>query len=117
MTHPIAHKLRSDLAATLARLRRLDGQRDDPGLAGEAATDLFDSAQVVEQRELGHLAAARLAERARRLRAALGRVERGEYGICEECGEDIAHTRLAALPDVVTCLGCQERRERPAFGT
>ncbi len=52
-------------------------------------------------------------DRARRLRVALARAERGEYGVCEECGEDIGNRRLAALPDVVTCVGCQERRERP----
>jgi DnaK suppressor protein len=75
------------------------------------AVELFDSAQAAEQRELGHLAARRLADRARRLQAALARVERGEYGICEECGEEIAYQRLSALPDAVTCLGCQETRE------
>ena len=42
----------------------------------------------------------------------LPRFERGEYGVCEECGEDIARVRLAALPDVATCVGCQEKRER-----
>jgi RNA polymerase-binding transcription factor DksA len=116
MTHPIAYRLRAELATTLTRLRRLDGHPGDMvGVAAEDPTDLIDNAQAAEQRELGHLAATRLTDRARRLRAALGRVERGEYGICEECGEDIAHTRLIALPDVGTCLACQQRRENSPF--
>jgi DnaK suppressor protein len=116
MTNPIARKLRNELATTLAQLRLLDVQRGDlPSLTGVNPADLFDSAQAVEQRELGHLAATRLVDRARRLRAALARVERGEYGICEECGEEIAYLRLAALPDVATCLGCQQTRERSPY--
>lgn len=114
MTNPIARKLRKELATTITRLRLVDVHPggDSPGPSGVNPADLVDSAQAVEQRELGHLAAARLVDRARRLRAALARAERGEYGICEECGEDIANQRLAALPDVVTCLSCQEMRER-----
>ena len=113
MTDPIARKLRKELATTLTRLRLADVQPGDaPRVSGGNPADLVDTAQVVEQRELGHLTATRLVDRARRLRSALVRAERGEYGICEECGEDIAHKRLAALPDVVTCLACQERRER-----
>ena len=112
MTHPIARKLRRELATTLTRLRTLDGHHGES--RGANAADLFDTAQAVEQRELGHLAATRLVDRARRLRAALTRVEDGEYGVCEECGGDIGHPRLVALPDVTTCLGCQQTRERAA---
>lgn len=114
MTDPIARKLRKELATTLNRLRLADIHPGDSPRSGGNPADLVDTAQVVEQRELGHLTATRLVDRARRLRTALVRAERGEYGTCEECGEDIAVRRLAALPDVVTCLGCQERRERPA---
>jgi DnaK suppressor protein len=112
MTHPIARRLRKELATTLTRLRLVDVQPGDlSSLSSENSTDLVDRAQAGEQRELGHLAATRLVDRARRLRVALARVDRGEYGVCEECGESIAHRRLAALPDVVTCLDCQQKRE------
>lgn len=115
MTNPTARKLGRELATTLARLRLLDvPHADSPSLSAVNPADLFDSAQAAEERELGDLAARRLVDRARRLRAALARVERGEYGICEECGEEIAKPRLAALPDVVTCLGCQQAREGSA---
>jgi DnaK suppressor protein len=111
MTNPIARRLRSDLAATLARLRLLDGDGGDSLAPTGDATNLVDSAQAVELRELGNLAATRLIDRARRLRAALERFEDGGYGVCEECGEDIPRRRLAALPDAATCLCCQQRRE------
>lgn len=42
---------------------------------------------------------------------ALARLERGEYGNCFECGEEIAEKRLRALPFAVRCKDCEEARE------
>lgn len=44
----------------------------------------------------------------RRIEAALERLERGEYGICEECGEAISPRRLEAIPWASLCVSCQE---------
>jgi RNA polymerase-binding protein DksA len=38
--------------------------------------------------------------------AALARVERGDYGVCESCGEPIAPARLEARPVARTCIRC-----------
>lgn len=40
---------------------------------------------------------------------ALARLQRGTYGICEYCGQEIDPARLKALPYVATCLRCQQR--------
>ncbi len=45
---------------------------------------------------------------------ALGRLARGQYGRCADCGAAIAPARLRALPFAVRCLSCQERLEREA---
>lgn len=42
---------------------------------------------------------------------ALARMERGSYGICEECGQPIPEARLMAMPSAIACIQCQERRE------
>ena len=39
-------------------------------------------------------------------KAALKRIEDGEYGYCIECGEDIALKRLEHNPTVATCITC-----------
>ena len=44
--------------------------------------------------------------RERLIRAALARIEEGEYGHCTECGEAIALRRLALDPAVPTCISC-----------
>ena len=43
---------------------------------------------------------------------ALARIDRGEYGICETCGEPIGAGRLLALPSAVQCVDCAEEAER-----
>lgn len=42
---------------------------------------------------------------------ALGRVEDGSYGYCEETGEEIGLARLQARPIATLCLDAQERWE------
>ena len=42
----------------------------------------------------------------RRIDAALARIEDGSYGVCVNCGEDIAPARLEAVPDTPLCVNC-----------
>lgn len=42
---------------------------------------------------------------------ALTFLEKGTYGICVDCSEDINLKRLAAYPNVLRCLICQEKEE------
>jgi len=41
---------------------------------------------------------------------ALGRVERGTYGLCEECAHPIPDARLDALPATAVCVECASAR-------
>ncbi len=40
------------------------------------------------------------------------KISRGSFGICEECGEDMAINRLMARPMARLCLDCKEMEER-----
>ncbi len=48
----------------------------------------------------------------RRIEAALIRIERGTFGVCAECNEEISVRRLEALPWTDLCLHCQEQQEK-----
>lgn len=48
------------------------------------------------------------------VKSALQRFDRGEFGICEECEEEIALGRLQAIPWAAYCVSCQERLELSA---
>jgi DnaK suppressor protein len=39
------------------------------------------------------------------------RLEAGTYGLCAECGSEIAEARLKALPFAALCRNCQEAEE------
>ena len=40
------------------------------------------------------------------LQAAISRIDAGTYGVCKQCGEQIAQQRLEALPYTITCIKC-----------
>src|SRR5215472_2898517 len=44
----------------------------------------------------------------REVEDALRRIERGTYGICHECEEEISSKRLDAVPWAKYCVTCQE---------
>ena len=46
-----------------------------------------------------------------RIDRALERLDEGHYGMCDDCGEDIAESRLRALPFAERCRRCEELRE------
>ncbi len=52
-----------------------------------------------------------------KIQDALRRLDAGEFGVCEECGEEIGIERLKARPVTTLCIDCkssQEVREKNA---
>ena len=41
---------------------------------------------------------------------ALGRIDKGIYGVCRDCGEPIAEARLKAIPWAKVCITCKEKQ-------
>lgn len=44
---------------------------------------------------------------------ALARMDKGTYGICERCGQEIDFARLKAIPYASLCIRCQQHVETP----
>lgn len=47
-----------------------------------------------------------------KIREAIDRLDEGEYGVCEGCGEDIGEARLRARPVTTLCIECKTEQER-----
>ena len=47
----------------------------------------------------------------KKVRKALNRIEKGTFGICEECGENISIKRLKARPVTTQCIDCKTKEE------
>lgn len=95
-------------AALLRRLSQLDSrlhaietELDAPRSADweEAAVER-EGDEVLEK--LGETGEAEIA----RIRAALDRIRKGDYGICTQCGEPISPQRLEVLPETPLCRQC-----------
>lgn len=48
----------------------------------------------------------------RKIEKALSKMDAGEYGICESCGEEIGIKRLEARPVTDLCIRCKEEQEK-----
>ena len=48
----------------------------------------------------------------KQVEAALKKVEDGEYGICEQCGQRILETRLEIMPYTEFCMQCLSEIEK-----
>jgi len=42
----------------------------------------------------------------------LQKIESGDFGVCEACGEDISVKRLEARPVTTLCIRCKEEQEK-----
>ena len=85
----------------------------DVGVADEDAQALTEMLQAIgSQRNKGQ------AERIARIDRALHKIEDhpDQFGICDECGEQIATKRLEVMPDAALCRECQGARD-PRRGT
>jgi DnaK suppressor protein len=109
-------RLEKDLSLAVNRLRQMGGVALDelPGPGGDNTpfADEVDEIVASEEREIMFGTRELLVDRVNRITAALDRINTGEYGTCVECGETIAPARLRALPEVQTCVRCQDRIER-----
>lgn len=113
----IRKKLEHELSHTVHRIRQMGGavvMEEFAGALGDNSpfADEVDLIQVNENREMSFATRSMLVERANKLAEALERLRGGAYGICQECEEPIAPARLRAMPEVTTCVRCQDRLER-----
>jgi RNA polymerase-binding transcription factor DksA len=110
MTEGARERLLADRERTLARLATLrgdfrsvvDASRDtnaDDEHDPEGATIAFERSQVGA---LVRQATQHLDE----VDAALARLDAGDYGRCEVCGNAIAAGRMEVRPTARTCVGC-----------
>ncbi len=87
-------------------------------LAGEVHVDSDDLPDEIDNAvsESSLSFTGRMRERERGLLAkierSLERIERGSYGECESCGEEIGLERLRARPVADRCIHCKDEQER-----
>jgi DnaK suppressor protein len=91
-------------------------QRDSAGDLSGYSFHMADAGTDAMEREKAFLFASAEGRTLLEINEALRRLYRGEYGICENCGQPIARARLDAMPNARLCLVCKEKEERAQRG-
>jgi DnaK suppressor protein len=105
----ILEKLKED---TLREIRKSVKNGTEAVAAIEPGGDIYDQASSERDRELGLLLGDREREKIHSIDEALLRIDDGDYGICEECDEDIPLGRLKAMPFTRHCVKCKSDLEK-----
>lgn len=94
------------------RLRELDSE-NALGQQGQSIVELDQQAvgrlsrmDALQNQAMSLAQQNRRDQQARLLLEALVRIEEGEFGYCEDCGEDIAQKRLELNPAATKCISC-----------
>ena len=109
MTSSDLDRFRQIIETRLADLEK----EDQLGAAGEATVELDQQAvgrlsrmDALQNQAMAKAGASRRQIERSRLLAAHAKIEEGEYGYCEDCGDDIALARLELDPAAVKCIHC-----------
>lgn len=100
---------KEDLEKNISRIARpLDKAEGDYETNFEdIGTDKDDNATEVDQYTGNISVEATLEKKLQEVIDALERIEKGTYGICENCNQEISIERLRANPSAKTCIKCQ----------
>ena len=110
MTNAEIKKYREILEAKQSEL--IDLLRNREGIEIEKSPDALDEVQRASERELAIRTLDRESSLLRNVRAALQRIDRGQFGVCMHCEEDISAKRMNAVPWTPYCIECQEQFDR-----
>ncbi|MFE3884150.1 TraR/DksA family transcriptional regulator [Streptomyces lydicus] len=83
--------------------------RDSGDGAGDDEADT-GTKNITREHELALASNAR--EMLHQTERALGRLDAGTYGLCENCGNPIGKARMQAFPRATLCVECKQKQER-----
>src|SRR5215216_2126286 len=97
---------RGEILLTTTGTRPLPASMDVNSRQGDLADQASGNNEVHIQLKLKQTDAKIL----QAIEEALLRMEKGTYGICRDCGEEIAGPRLNAIPWTRVCITCKEKQ-------
>ncbi|WP_407307504.1 TraR/DksA C4-type zinc finger protein [Desulfosporosinus sp. SB140] len=91
--------INGDMRESLGELSVADNHPAD------IATEVYQRSQDIAYHD-------RSLHRIEAIDAALERFEKGDYGVCEHCGQEIPYERLELVPYTTVCTRCSQEEER-----
>lgn len=96
-----------ELAAQLQRL----GEDSRPVTLDQQSVGRLSRMDAMQQQQMAVANAGHIRAHLNRVRRAIASMDEGDFGICRDCGDDIAFARLKVRPDSPLCVACQGRNE------
>ena len=81
-------------------------------VSGSADQHMADTATETVDREIDYTLEEHDERMLTAIDRALGRIDAGTYGVCVNCGAQIAPERLEARPWATLCIECKRKEER-----
>jgi DnaK suppressor protein len=102
-------ELKRDALATAIQ-ESMDTTRD-ADQRREMFKDPYGSASLTHDDEVAAAVVERRSRQLDEVNRALEDIDAGRYGVCRDCGEDIAPARLRVMPFAIRCVPCQSSHE------
>ncbi|SPD72960.1 RNA polymerase-binding protein DksA [uncultured Desulfobacterium sp.] len=77
----------------------------------DRAADFLDIASLESNVAVFYRITERQARLISKVKRTLEKIETGEFGICEECGDEISEQRLMVRPVADLCIDCKRAKE------
>jgi len=108
------NNLKKELLAKVERINDNIGKAKNEInlMRNQSPTDEGDYAVLINDSSIEDTLIAKQIEELKEIELALGKISKGNYGICEMCEEPIGIDRLKVKPFAKFCISCREINEK-----
>jgi len=100
-----------DLEQTLLRAQETGDEAEQTVELDQSRVGRLSRMDAMQAQAMSIETGRRRRQKLLQITAALKRIDEGEYGFCQDCGEEIATARLDFDPAVLLCITCASERE------
>lgn len=106
MTEAEARNALAARQVELAEEDRISDESRAPVTLQQDSVGRLSRMDAMQQQQMAQAHERRRVQERMRIKAALARIDEGEWGYCVSCGEEVVAARLANDPSVATCIKC-----------
>ncbi len=90
----------------LSDLDQTNADSRDTVMLDQTSVGRLSRMDAIQQQAMAKATSQKRKVEIKAIHAALARLEEGEYGYCEDCGEEIPAKRLELNPTALRCVSC-----------
>jgi len=111
MEEKTTYKVLSDLKAKLLEDLQRGSEASGVVELEQNKVGRLSRMDAIQQQAMQKAGQASIEKRLSQIEKALEALRDGDYGYCQECGDEIPEQRLEIRPEALVCVTCQEKLE------